>query len=400
MTRQPDQGRHGVDGHRELTGFGTALRRAGVPADPARMVEFCRAAVLAGPDELFWAGRVTLVSRPADLPVYDRVFAEYFGGSRAVSRDLLARPAESNRLADLDRDSSGGGGEPDSVASSVEVLRRKDFAALTSDELARLAAVLARLEITVPRRRTRRWKPAIRGRPDLRRTTRLALRHAGEPVVLCTRTRRIRPRRLVFLLDVSHSMAGYARALLMFAHAGLRSAGPVEVFCFGTRLTRLTVALSHSTPDFVLRRAADVVLDWDGGTRIGESVGQFLDRYGQAGMARGAVVVMCSDGLETGDPDVLGRQMARLSRLAYQVVWLNPLSAADGYEPLARGMRAALPHVDVFSSGHNLADLETLASVLHQSGDQSQDPVAIATRNRQRSPGAGRRPAGGSGAAH
>ncbi|WP_051399651.1 vWA domain-containing protein [Haloechinothrix halophila] len=353
-----------TDGYADLAGFGDRLRQAGVAVSPATMVDFCAAAVLAGPDELYWSGKVTLVSRPQDLPIYDRVFAEYFAGTPMRRTQTVVRASDQTRLADLRDDEGDELDDADGVASATELLRRKDFAALSSDELRQLAALLAELNVSPPPRRSRRWRPARRGKPDLRRTVHRALRSAGEPLERPARVRRLRARRLIFILDVSHSMVDYARALLMFAHAGARSRAPVDVFCFGTRLTRLTAMLSRATPEDVLARAADVVLDWDGGTRIGDSIKQFLDSCGHSGLARGAVVVVCSDGLDTGDPDVLSTQMARLSRLTHRVIWLNPLSASAGYEPLARGMRAALPHVDVFASGHNLADLQELAHLL------------------------------------
>jgi hypothetical protein len=168
----------------------------------------------------------------------------------------------------------------------------------------------------------------------------------------------------VLLLDVSGSMADYSRALLMFTHAVLRTDRRFEAFCFGTRLTRVTRALGAAALDEALDRAAEEVVDWNGGTRIGESLKRLLDEYGHRGLARGAVVVICSDGLDVGDPELLGEQMARLSRLAHRVVWLNPLQEDPAYEPLARGMRAALPYVNVFASGHNLASLEEVAAVL------------------------------------
>jgi uncharacterized protein len=174
----------------------------------------------------------------------------------------------------------------------------------------------------------------------------------------------VQPRRLVLLLDVSGSMADYSRALVMFAHAALRVNPRWEAFCFGTRLTRVTRALRTAGHDEAFRQAAAQVVDWDGGTRIGESLKRFLDDFGHGGMARGAVVVLCSDGLEVGDPDLLGDQMARLSRLAHRVVWLNPLQEDPAYEPLARGMKAALPFVDDFAGGHNLASLEAVADRL------------------------------------
>jgi uncharacterized protein with von Willebrand factor type A (vWA) domain len=216
-------------------------------------------------------------------------------------------------------------------------------------------------------RRSRRRRAARRGAPDLRRTLRRSFRTAGEPIERAWRERRLQPRRLVLLLDVSGSMADYSRALVMFAHAALRANPRWEAFCFGTRLTRVTRPLRSAGHDEALRRAAAEVVDWDGGTRIGESLKGFLDEFGHRGMARGAVVVLCSDGLEVGDPELLGEQMARLSRLAHRVVWLNPLQEDPAYEPLARGMKAALPYVDDFSGGHNLATLEAVAERLARS---------------------------------
>ncbi len=248
------------------------------------------------------------------------------------------------------------------LASEVELLRQKSFATCSPEELARLGELMARLPLTVPPRRSRRRAPARSGAPDLRRTLRRSFRTGGEPVRRLWRERRRRPRRLVLLLDVSGSMADYSRALVMFAHAALRADARFEAFCFGTRLTRLTRPLACPDPDEALRRAAAEVVDWSGGTRIGASLKRFLDEYGHGGMARGAIVVICSDGLELGDAELLGEQMARLARLAHRVVWLNPLKEQPDYAPLARGMRAALPHVDVFAGGGNLASLEGVAA--------------------------------------
>ncbi|MDQ3866543.1 MAG: VWA domain-containing protein, partial [Actinomycetota bacterium] len=248
------------------------------------------------------------------------------------------------------------------IASTVEVLRRKRFSRCTPEELEQLATMMARVRLEVPARRTRRRRPARAGTPDLRRTIRTSFRTGGEPFERAWRERRRRTRRVVLLLDVSGSMAEYSRALVVFAHAALRAERRWEAFCFGTRLTRVTAALAAARLDDALARAADAVVDWDGGTRIGESLKSFLD--GDARLARGAVVVVCSDGLDVGDPDLLAEQMARLARLAHAVVWLNPLKEDPAYEPLARGMRAALPHVDVFASGHDLASLEAFAAEL------------------------------------
>jgi uncharacterized protein with von Willebrand factor type A (vWA) domain len=250
------------------------------------------------------------------------------------------------------------------MASPIELLREKSFARCSEEELAAVAALMARSPVVPPLRRTRRVEPARRGAPDLRRTLRRSLRTGGDPVERAWRRRRVRPRRIVLLLDVSASMADYARALLLYAHAAVRSDRRCEVFCFGTRLTRLTPALRSDAPDGALERAAALAVDRDAGTRIGVALKSFLDEYGHRGLARGALVVICSDGLEVGDPALLGEQAERLARLAWQVVWLNPLKGDPAYEPLTRGMRAALPHLDVLASGHNLASLEELAMLI------------------------------------
>jgi uncharacterized protein len=335
-----------------LTRFGRALRTEGLPVGTGRVAEFCRATALLPPDDLYWAGRATLVARAADIPVYDAAFEAFFGPSaevrpqRAVVRIRVEGEAET------------------ALASPIELLREKSFARCSEAELAELGRMMRRLPLVVPERRSRRRDPARRGSPDLRRTLRHAFRTGGDPVERAWRERRRVRRPLVLLLDVSGSMDPYSRALVMFAHSALRSGRRVEAFCFGTRLTRVTRSLAASDADQALARAATEVVDWDGGTRIGDSLKAFLDEHGHGGLARGALVLICSDGLEVGDPELLAAQMARLSRLAYRVVWLNPLQEDPAYEPLARGMKAALPHVDLFASGHSLASLEELSEAL------------------------------------
>jgi uncharacterized protein len=331
-----------------LAAFGRALRAEGLPVGTGRIASFCRAAALLSPGDLYWAGRATLVGRRDQIPVYDRVFRSFFGGDRAP-----AVPPRRRRAGTVVE-------EEVALASPIELLRRKSFARCSPEELAQLAALMEHLRLTVPARRSRRLALARAGLPDLRRTLRRSFRTAGEPLERRFQARRRRPRRLVLVLDVSGSMADYSRALLVFAHAALRADRRWEAFCFGTRLTRVTRALAVSRPDEALERAAAEVVDWNGGTRIGECLKELLDEYGHRGLVRGAVVVLCSDGLEVGDPELLGEQMARLSRLAYRVIWLNPLKGDAAYEPLARGMHAALPYVDVFAAGHNLASLEEL----------------------------------------
>jgi uncharacterized protein with von Willebrand factor type A (vWA) domain len=339
------------DGVGALTAFGRALRAEGVPVGTGRIASFCRAAALLSPGDLYWAGRATLIGRREQIPVYDRVFRSFFG---VAEPDLPPAPRADRVVIE----------EEVAIASPVELLRQKSFARCTREELEQLAALLAQLRLAVPQRRTRRLAPARSGVPDLRRTLRRSFRTAGEPLERRFRARRLRRRRLVLVLDVSGSMADYSRALLVFAHAALRTNRRWEAFCFGTRLTRVTRALGASRPAEALDRATAEVVDWNGGTRIGESLKRLLDEYGHRGLVRGSVVVLCSDGLEVGDPELLAEQMARLKRLAYRVIWLNPLKGDEAYEPLARGMHAALPFIDVFAAGHNLASLEELGAEL------------------------------------
>lgn len=339
-----------------LVAFGRALRDEGLNVGTDRIAGFCSAAALVPAEELYWAGRATLVSREQDIAVYDRVFFRFFGTEQRESRHARVRVQSVPVEVEV------------ALASEVELLRQKSFARCSPEELAQLAALMRQLPLVTPTRRSRRRQPARRpGTLDLRRTLRRSLRTGGEPATRLYRERRRKRRRVVLLLDVSGSMADYSRALVLFAHAALRKQPDWEAFCFGTRLTRLTRALRVGDPNEAFSRAADEVMDWEGGTRIGESLKCFLDDYGHHGLARGAVIVICSDGLDVGDPELLGEQMARLGRLAHRVIWLNPLKEHPAYEPLARGMKAALPHVDLFASGHNLASLEELGHELARS---------------------------------
>ena len=350
-----------------VVGFGGALREAGLAVGTGRLVAFREAVELLPEEDLYWAGRATLVARREEISVYDRIFRAFFGGIAPV-REPAARPGVRLQVAGA-RPPDGASTEIDgtpgvALASPVEVLRHKSFASCSEEELAELARLMSSLRLAVPERRTRRRGPSRSGDPDLRRTLRRALRTGGEPSLPAWRDRRRRRRRLVLLLDVSGSMAAYSRALVVFAHAALRADQRFEAFAFGTRLTRLTRPLSTARPDEALRRAAAQTEDWDGGTRIGASLKAFLDQFGHPGLARGAVVVICSDGLEIGEPELVAAQMQRLHRLAYRVVWLNPLKESPDYVPLARGMKAALPQVDLFASGHNLESLEATAEAI------------------------------------
>ncbi|RJL31472.1 VWA domain-containing protein [Bailinhaonella thermotolerans] len=318
--------------------------------------------------DVYWAGRVTLCSRRDDLAVYDRVFAAYFGGERAgPARRPPARVTVTRRVAEPGPGGAGGRRERPvaSTASRAEVLRRRDVSRLTAAERDQVNRMIALLAAGRAERPSRRLRPARRGRPDPARTVREALRRGGEITAVRRRAPGSRARRAVLIVDVSGSMAPYADALLRLAHAVVRrEPRATEVFTVGTRLTRITGELRTRDPDAAMAAASAAIPDWSGGTRLGEELKEFLDAFGQRGTARGAFVVIASDGWERGDTARLSREMARLSRLAYRVIWVNPHKGHAGYEPLTAGMRAALPHVDHFVAGHSLAAYEELAEVL------------------------------------
>jgi uncharacterized protein len=351
--------------------FGRVLRGVGLRAGTDRVVEFARALRELDPtqrEDVYWAGRVTLTSRPEDVEIYDRAF-EVFWERQALKvrtkpkvRLTIPQPDQSVMPPKKTVEQSEGGEEAVRLRySPIELLRRKDFALYSPEEFAELQRLLADLRLTGALKRSRRLEPSSRGRYDPRRTLRGAMRTGGEAVRHHFRRARVRPRRVVLLCDVSGSMAPYSRALLRFLHASVVAGTRLEAFSVGTRLTRITRELQTRDPDRALRQAAGAVRDISGGTRLGDAMKEFVDRWGQRGMARGAVVVVLSDGWDRGDVAVLAEQMQRIKRLAYRVIWVNPLKSAPGYQPLAGGMAAALPHVDVFLSGHNFESLQELA---------------------------------------
>ena len=375
--------------------FGGLLHAAGIPVTPERSGRFAQALVQALPAteaELYWAARVTLVSGHDQLEVFDRVFAQLVGGVVDVAdfrgdrpaprpeplRAGTPRPGLRSRLpaSEVSRPSAamapagtttvdGSDREvPLMTVSGQERLRHQDFADLTDVEVAAVQRLVAELQVAPPPRVSRRRVVASHGdRLDLRTTLARARRTGGDPHHLARRAARTRPRRLVLLCDISGSMEAYARVYLQLLHAAVR-ATRAEAFVFGTRLTRVTRALRTTSPDLALQRAGAAAPDWSGGTRIGEALRRFLDDHGRRGMARGAVVVIVSDGWEHGDAALLAEQMRRLQRLAYRVVWVNPRAASPAYEPLVAGMSAALPHVDVFVSGHSLAALDEVVTAI------------------------------------
>jgi uncharacterized protein len=364
--------------------FARWLPRFGVEVPPGASLIFAEALSVVGLSSesgVYWAGRATLLQRPEDVPAYDRAFSAFFFGkgqpqrmwaeSRSTALALMVGAEE----AGADDDLGAGATVADEAEaqfegvlrySAVETLRAKDFAACTADEMAELEELLGSFRFGAPLRRSRRLRRARRkGRhPDLPRTVRRAFQTGGEPVHTMWKVPGERPRRMVFLCDISGSMEVYARLLMRFLHVMVTTRGRVEAFTIGTRLTRITRDVSVHDPDVALARAAHRVEDWSSGTRLGETLREFNQRWGAQGLARGAVVFVFSDGWDRGDPEVLRTEMGRLSRVAHQVVWVNPLKASPGYAPLARGMAAALPYVDHFVEGHSLASLEALAGLV------------------------------------
>ncbi|HEY0632274.1 MAG TPA: VWA domain-containing protein [Thermoleophilaceae bacterium] len=357
--------------------FGRRLREAGLPVTPQRSAELARALDLVRPitrRRLYWTARAVLVTDPGELKAFDRVFFTVFGGSEESFDPEEAAPRD-----DAPRDSTRGTAPssapgssesarlevPLALASDHEKLAGKSFDALEPHELAQLYRLMSRLELSTPLRRTRRYERGRHGqRIDMRRTLRGSLRTAGDPIRLARRHRRTARRRLVMLCDISGSMEPYARAYLQFLASAAGSGPNAEAFVFATRLTRLTRALGSRHPERAIERAAAAAPDWSSGTRIGDALKAFNDRHGRRGMARGAVVVILSDGWERGDPALVSQEMQRLARLAHRIVWVNPRVSAGAFSVQAGGMVAALPHCDALVSGHSFEALGEVAEAI------------------------------------
>lgn len=352
------------------TGFVHCLRSGGLTVPISMSLRFTQALMAVGignGDDVYWAGRATLVSRPEDIAMYDAMFLAYFHRNGTGFKVRFEDEVESASIGTDEGEGDGDGesGDDDVLAlrySAAETLGEKDFAEFTKSEMYEAQKVMNKMRLRPSVRDSRRRVPALGGdRNDLRRTVRAAMRTGGEPLQLSRTTTGSRTRRLVLLLDVSGSMEPYARVLIRFAHAAVVGRGKVEVFGLGTRLTRMTRQLGSHDVDEAVSSAAEAVVDWSGGTRLGDAIAAFNDEWGVRGMARGAIVVILSDGWDRGDPDKMASEMERLQRAAYRVIWVNPLKASPGYEPIARGMAAAMPHVDTFLEGHCLDSLTTLA---------------------------------------
>ena len=358
-----------------MTGFARALRANGVAADATRLVTALEALRHVDPldaEQVYWTGRLTLCGEPDDLPRYDALFDAWFRG-RLPAPSGPQPGISAGQVVQLRPLGTADSGEPGdevdeqlhTAASDTEILRHRDVTELSDLERDEINALIALLAPRVALRPTRRRRPGGRERVDVSRTVRAMLRDGGEPATLARLRRRVKPRRLVLLIDISGSMSPYADVLLRFAHAAVRVAPrSTEVFTVSTRLTRITRQLRLRDPQQALAAASNAIPDWRGGTRLGDGMQAFLDLWGQRGTARGAVVVVASDGWERGDAVLLGEQMARLSRLAHRIIWVHPHRGKDGFAPVTGGMSAALPHIDELLAGHTLDALHTLADVI------------------------------------
>jgi uncharacterized protein len=374
--------------------FSRRLRDAGLPTTPERSADFARALELVRPisrRRLYWTARGVFVSDQAQVKAFDRVFAAVFGSGAAPERfeaeDAQSTPAPADERPASERE--GGDSQPGSplasasapgeggledvgevpvplaMASDEERLGKKSFDALEPRELVQLYRLMTHLDLATPLRRTRRHERSGHGRSiDMRRTLRGSLRTHGDPIRLARRRRRVSRRRLVMLCDISGSMEPYTRAYLQFLTCARGSGPDAETFVFATRLTRVTRALASRNPERALQRAAAAAPDWSSGTRIGDALKAFNDRHGRRGMARGAVVVILSDGWERGDPQLVGQEMERLGRLAHRIVWVNPRTAARDFEVKAGGMAEALPHCDALVSGHSFEALHEVVEAI------------------------------------
>lgn len=378
----PDSQVHDVDAL--LIGFGQALRDATIAVGTDDLLTFTASVSLLDVTDLldvYWAGRATLVRRRDQVPIYNEVFQRYFLAFHAHMDSVLKKTMKASSTAgatlEIPNTEKGLPGEisPDEVklgyvASASDIQRYKAFADCTDEEIRHLRRLMARMRVTPPKRKTHRTTRSRRTATlDLRRMARESMRTLGEPKELYYKQRKHKLRPLVLILDVSGSMADYSRNLVQFAFSARRANAKVDVFCFGTRLTRITRALDRRDPDDAMRLAGEAVLDWDGGTRIGESLKDFTRQARRARLGRGAIVVICSDGLDRGDPRDLAEAMEGLSRIAHRVLWVNPHKAdAEEWVPTAMGMIIADPFIDEVHSGHNLASLERLADRLAKVG--------------------------------
>ena len=378
--------------HKIAVAFARILRGAGLDVPLDSVIIFVNALGQLGLEDrndVYWAAHATLIRRHEDTPIFDRAFAVFWDQRIAIDTTISERELVSMTLLidDENANADDTAGEPvddkNTIMlrfSSVETLREKDFAEYNPAELREAEQFMSSLRLAGPPKKSLRLIKTNRygARHDIRRTMRASLQHDGEPIERYWREPSTRLRRLVVLLDISGSMEPYARALLRFMHAAVVGRQRVEAFTFGTRLTRITKELTSRDPDKALSQTSAQVSDWSGGTRLGECLRTFNDKWGVGGMARGSIFVVLSDGWDRGDPEVLAEQMQRLNRVAYRVIWVNPLKVSPGYAPLARGMAAALPYIDDFVEGHSLEALQHLTEVISRNSNEIRKVVASA----------------------
>lgn len=378
--------------HKIAVAFARILRGAGLDVPLDSVIIFVNALGQLGLEDrndVYWAAHATLIRRHEDTPIFDRAFAVFWDQRIAIDATISQRELVSMTLLIDDENASADdtAGEPvddeNTITlrfSSVETLREKDFAEYNPAELREAEQFMSSLRLAGPPKKSLRLIKTNRhgARHDIRRTMRASLQHDGEPIERYWREPSTRLRRLVVLLDISGSMEPYARALLRFMHAAVVGRQRVEAFTFGTRLTRITKELTSRDPDKALSQTSAQVSDWSGGTRLGECLRTFNDKWGVGGLARGSIFVVLSDGWDRGDPEVLAEQMQRLNRVAYRVIWVNPLKVSPGYAPLARGMAAALPYIDDFVEGHSLEALQHLTEVISRNSNEIRKVVASA----------------------
>jgi uncharacterized protein with von Willebrand factor type A (vWA) domain len=364
--------------------FARILRGAGLDVPLDSVIVFVGALTQLGlenRENVYWSAHATLIRRHEDVQIFDRAFKVFWEQQIAVETATFEAQHESITLLvdDEDANTDDSSAEPiedeNTIAlrfSKIETLREKDFAAYNQLELREAEQFMASLRLAGPPKKSLRLIKTNRhgARHDIRRTMRATLQHDGEPIERYWREPSTKLRRLVVLLDISGSMEPYARALLRFMHAAVVGRQRVEAFTFGTRLTRITKELTSRDPDKALAQTSAQVSDWSGGTRLGECLQSFNDNWGVGGMARGSIFVILSDGWDRGDPKVLADQMSRLSRVAYRVIWVNPLKVSPGYAPLARGMAAAMPYIDEFVEGHSLEALRELTEVISKDSNE------------------------------
>ena len=367
-----------LDLDRLVAGFVHALRKGGLPVTVSQSTLFRAALDVVGLGrgiDVYWAGRSTLVSKQEHVPMFDAMFLAFFHHNTSgfsMRFDDIAE-LQDQLVTDNDDDDGDGDGDQETEVlrfSRMERLYDKDFGEFEDAELREAERVMAELRVRPATRRSRRRRRSNHGDThDLRRTVRAAMRRSGEPIDLLTTEPGERSRRLVLLLDISGSMESYARVLIRFAHAAVVGRGNVEVFALGTRLTRVTRQLAARDPETAVAAAAGHIEDWSGGTRLGDSIDGFVREWGIRGMARGAIVVVLSDGWDRGEPTTMRDSMERLHRLCHKLIWVNPLKAGPGYEPTAQGMAAALPFCDEFLEGHCLRSVSELAAVISAADD-------------------------------